>query len=245
LKRPAARFDVDRTRATDISHIYKSHLEAISSLWNDHCTALARRNAVERSVRHDLCVGPCSKPECAVWENIRHSKLNLPTRSNPTLPAHAFPATAAKQSATAPFMKFFCKGLTMMQLTRRFRSSGQRTPSEATHETIQGVSRSVLARLAALPMVVLAATILSACASSNTTSLINLPNGQTGFAVNCSGADADSSWASCYVQAGQACGATGYDIISKDNDEGGAAGGSVTNVVSANVKNRSMIVRCK
>lgn len=86
---------------------------------------------------------------------------------------------------------------------------------------------------------------LSACASSNTTSLINLPNGETGFAVNCSGADAGSSWASCYVQAGKACGATGYDIVSKDNDEGGAAGGGVTNVVSANVKNRSMIIRCK
>jgi hypothetical protein len=89
------------------------------------------------------------------------------------------------------------------------------------------------------------AVSLAGCASSNTTSLINLPNGQTGFAVNCSGADAASSWASCYVQAGKACGATGYDIVSKDNDEGGTAGGSVTNVVSANVKNRSMIVRCK
>ena len=100
-------------------------------------------------------------------------------------------------------------------------------------------------RFAALPAAVLLATGLGGCASSNTTSLINLPNGQTGFAVNCSGADAASSWASCYVQAGNACGATGYDIVSKDNDEGGMAGGSITNVVSANVTNRSMIVRCK
>ncbi|HYS64462.1 MAG TPA: hypothetical protein VEN30_11725 [Paraburkholderia sp.] len=98
---------------------------------------------------------------------------------------------------------------------------------------------------AALPAALLVGAALGGCASSNTTSLINLPNGQTGFAVNCSGADAASSWASCYVQAGKACGATGYDIVSKDNDEGGTAGGSVTNVVSANVKNRSMIVRCK
>lgn len=101
------------------------------------------------------------------------------------------------------------------------------------------------ARLTALPALVALAASLGACASSHTTSLINLPNGQTGFAVNCSGADADSSWASCYVQAGNACGATGYDIVSKDNEEGGPTGGSVTNVVSANVKNRSMIVRCK
>ena len=106
-------------------------------------------------------------------------------------------------------------------------------------------TRRGFARHAALPLAVLATVGLSACASSNTTSLINLPNGETGFAVNCSGADADSSWASCYVQAGQACGATGYDIISKDNDQGGPTGGGVTNVVTANVKNRSMIVRCK
>jgi hypothetical protein len=103
----------------------------------------------------------------------------------------------------------------------------------------------VVARVAPIAASAALLAILSACASSNTTSLINLPNGETGFAVNCSGADASSSWASCYVQAGKACGATGYDIVSKDNDEGGAAGGGVTNVVSANVKNRSMIIRCK
>ncbi|MDR5833754.1 hypothetical protein [Caballeronia sp. LZ034LL] len=91
----------------------------------------------------------------------------------------------------------------------------------------------------------LAVASLGACASSNDASLINLPDGQTGYAVNCSGADAGSSWASCYVLAGEKCGATGYDIVSKDNEEGGPTGGGITNVISANVKNRSMIVRCK
>jgi len=127
----------------------------------------------------------------------------------------------------------------MTQLRRAGRFNRLRTGA-----ALALVRRSALA--AALPAaVLLGAASLAGCASSNTTSLINLPNGQTGFAVNCSGADAASSWASCYVQAGKACGATGYDIVSKDNDEGGTAGGSVTNVVSANVKNRSMIVRCK
>jgi hypothetical protein len=126
----------------------------------------------------------------------------------------------------------------MTQLRRAGRLNLLRTSAALTL-----VRRTSLA--AALPAAVLLGAGLAGCASSNTTSLINLPNGQTGFAVNCSGADAASSWASCYVQAGKACGATGYDIVSKDNDEGGAAGGSVTNVVSANVKNRSMIVRCK
>jgi hypothetical protein len=98
--------------------------------------------------------------------------------------------------------------------------------------------------IAAAGALTLAAS-LGACASANNASLINLPDGQTGYAVNCSGADASSSWGSCYVLAGKACGASGYDIVSKDNEEGGPTGGGITNVVSANVKNRSMIVRCK
>ncbi|MDR5854403.1 hypothetical protein P9239_12000 [Caballeronia sp. LZ062] len=100
-------------------------------------------------------------------------------------------------------------------------------------------------RAATIGAAVLAIASLGACASSNEASLIHLPDGQTGYAVNCSGADAGSSWASCYVLAGKACGATGYDIVSKDNEEGGPTGGGITNVISANVKNRSMIVRCK
>ncbi|MGF6899683.1 hypothetical protein P3T22_000925 [Paraburkholderia sp. GAS348] len=128
------------------------------------------------------------------------------------------------------------KGNITMHFMTQLRRSSRFRPSSAA---------LALVRRASLPAALLLGAGLAGCASSNTTSLINLPNGQTGFAVNCSGADAASSWASCYVQAGNACGATGYDIVSKDNDEGGAAGGSVTNVVSANVKNRSMIVRCK
>lgn len=125
----------------------------------------------------------------------------------------------------------------MKYLTRRLRRSAPLSVALSA-----SLSAATL-RVAAL--VAVSAVALAGCASSNTTSLINLPNGETGFAVNCSGADAGSSWASCYVQAGKACGAGGYDIVSKDGDEGGAAGGGVTNVVSANVKNRSMVVRCK
>jgi hypothetical protein len=88
------------------------------------------------------------------------------------------------------------------------------------------------------------AASVSGCASSNDASLIHLPDGQSGYAVNCSGADAGTSWASCYVMAGEKCGPSGYIIVSKDNEEGGPTGGSITNVVSANVKNRSMVVRC-
>ncbi|RDK03681.1 hypothetical protein [Paraburkholderia lacunae] len=129
-----------------------------------------------------------------------------------------------------------------MHFMTHLRRSGRFRPRRAA---LARLASRLVCLSAALPAAVLLSAGLGGCASSNTASLINLPNGQTGFAVNCSGADAASSWASCYVQAGKACGATGYDIVSKDSDEGGTAGGSITNVVSANVKNRSMIVRCK
>jgi len=128
----------------------------------------------------------------------------------------------------------------MKQFAQRLHPLGQLRAGMTASAVVRG-----FVRIGALPAAALLVGGLSGCASSNTTSLIHLPNGETGFAVNCSGADASSSWASCYVQAGQACGPTGYDIISKDNEQGGAAGGSVTNVVSANVKNRSMVIRCK
>ncbi|REG59384.1 hypothetical protein B0G80_2136 [Paraburkholderia sp. BL6669N2] len=80
---------------------------------------------------------------------------------------------------------------------------------------------------------------------SSTTTMTYLPSGDTGFAINCSGSDASSSWAECYKQAGQVCGNYGYDVVSKDVDNGATAGGTVGGIFGANVKNRSMVVRCK
>jgi hypothetical protein len=80
---------------------------------------------------------------------------------------------------------------------------------------------------------------------SSTTTMTYLPSGDTGFAINCSGSDASSSWAECYKQAGQVCGNYGYDVVSKDVDNGATAGGSVAGIFGANVKNRSMVIRCK
>jgi hypothetical protein len=89
-----------------------------------------------------------------------------------------------------------------------------------------------------------AALLMTAC---DTTSMKRtyLPSGDVGFTVNCSGDSSDSSWAACYKQAGEACGAYGYEVVSKDGDGGAPAGGSLGGVISSNVKNRSMLVRCK
>ncbi|SAK56164.1 hypothetical protein AWB83_01744 [Caballeronia ptereochthonis] len=133
----------------------------------------------------------------------------------------------------------------MKEHGRRMRRISARAAHAGASRDMSRASRMSWLRAAALGAAALAVASLGACASSNDASLINLPDGQTGYAVNCSGADAGSSWASCYVLAGKKCGATGYDIVSKDNEEGGPTGGGITNVISANVKNRSMIVRCK
>ncbi|GGD67451.1 hypothetical protein GCM10010985_22280 [Caballeronia grimmiae] len=84
---------------------------------------------------------------------------------------------------------------------------------------------------------------LGGCAHNAT--MTYLPSGDTGFAINCSGGDASTSWAACYKQAGEVCGAYGYDVISKDADSGATAGGSVAGIFGANIKNRSMVIRCK
>ena len=86
--------------------------------------------------------------------------------------------------------------------------------------------------------------VLAGC-STNSSELVHLPDGQSGFAINCSGAGSGSGWSECYQKAGDACGASGYDIVSKDNDDGAAGGGGLTSLATANVKSRSMVVRCK
>jgi hypothetical protein len=86
---------------------------------------------------------------------------------------------------------------------------------------------------------------LVAGCSTNSINRTYLPSGDVGFSVNCSGDSSESSWAECYKKAGEACGSYGYDVISKDEDGGAPSGGSLGGVLSANVKNRSLVVKCK
>jgi hypothetical protein len=86
--------------------------------------------------------------------------------------------------------------------------------------------------------------LLAAGCSTNSMNRTYLPSGDVGFTINCSGDSSDSNWGECYKKAGEACGNYGYDVISKDQDNG-AAGGTLAGVFSANVKNRSLVVKCK
>jgi len=99
------------------------------------------------------------------------------------------------------------------------------------------------AATAAVMAAALTALALAGCADSAKRTY--LPSGDTGFAINCSGGDASTSWAECYKKAGEMFGSYGYDVVSKDVDNGATSGGTVAGIFGANVKNRSMVIRCK
>lgn len=94
-------------------------------------------------------------------------------------------------------------------------------------------------------VLVCAGLLLTLGGCANSAKLTYLPNGNTGFAINCSGSDASSGWGDCYKQASDACGAYGYDVVSKDDEKGATSGGSLIGVFGANIKNRSMVIQCK
>jgi hypothetical protein len=103
----------------------------------------------------------------------------------------------------------------------------------------------VITTMRILVLVSALATIAALPACSSTSQMTYLPNGDVGFAINCSGSDATSTWAQCYESAGKACGAYGYEVISKDEDKGATSGGTALGLFGANVRNRSLVVRCK
>ncbi|SAL25988.1 hypothetical protein AWB69_01940 [Caballeronia udeis] len=105
------------------------------------------------------------------------------------------------------------------------------------------VCATTLGKVTATAAVMVAALALAGCA--NSAKMTYLPSGDTGFAINCSGGDASTSWAECYKKAGEMCGSYGYDVVSKDVDNGATSGGTVAGIFGANVKNRSMVIRCK
>lgn len=63
-------------------------------------------------------------------------------------------------------------------------------------------------RLLALPGIVALALTTASCSTQHAT---YAPDGRRGFSITCGGYL--SSWSSCLVKAGRACGAKGYDVI--------------------------------
>lgn len=84
---------------------------------------------------------------------------------------------------------------------------------------------------------------LAALASCTTWKTIVLPNGNTGYTVDCSGTDL--SWSHCYQKAGRAC-PHGYDITERsDQHSGKVVPGNLFGLLGGSVQDRSMLIQCK
>jgi hypothetical protein len=93
---------------------------------------------------------------------------------------------------------------------------------------------------------------LSGCVSS---APLYTAAGQKGHVINCTPgwnhgivgaiANANTAWGDCLKQAGEICGARGYDVLERVGEEGASAvanryGGSATTT-----NNRTMVIQCK
>lgn len=84
------------------------------------------------------------------------------------------------------------------------------------------------------------ALVLSGCAASHQTVM---PDGSRGLSINCSGSAL--SWNQCYEKAGDKC-PHGYNIVSKDGDNGNASFGAGGGWAAGGVSNtRTLLVTCK
>lgn len=89
-------------------------------------------------------------------------------------------------------------------------------------------------------MTIAAVLGLAACATTKT---VYLPDGRQGHSIVCSGAAL--SWDLCYAKAGEICQANGYDIISKDGEQGSSITGTQYGVFGSTTANRSLLIACK
>src|SRR4051812_3774484 len=82
--------------------------------------------------------------------------------------------------------------------------------------------------------------VLAGCATSDD---VYLPDGRTGYTINCSGSAL--SWDLCYSKAGEICQAKGYEIVAKDGEQGATVAGTQYGVFGNTTANRSLMIACK
>lgn len=91
-----------------------------------------------------------------------------------------------------------------------------------------------------LALTICLAALVSGCVAPKR---IRLPDGNQGYAITCNGSARTWNW--CYEQAGKACGAAGYDVLTQDGEQ--SPNGVATQygaMIGSNVT-RSMLIRCK
>lgn len=81
--------------------------------------------------------------------------------------------------------------------------------------------------------------IVAGCAVSKET---YLADGTAGHSIDCSGSAL--TWGDCYEKAGDLCGANGYDVITRDGEDGASLAATGGTVYGSSLMKRSMLVRC-
>ena len=82
-------------------------------------------------------------------------------------------------------------------------------------------------------------SLLVGCA---TVSQTFLPSGEQGYSITCSGSAL--TWGHCYEKAGAICGAKGYTIVTKSDEQGSAVGGGQSGFYGGTAFSRNMLIRC-
>ena len=88
-------------------------------------------------------------------------------------------------------------------------------------------------------MVLFAMSLLAGCA---TVSQTYLPSGEKGYSITCSGSAL--TWGHCYEKAGDLCGAKGYTVVTKSDEQGSVVGGGQTGFYGGSTFQRNMLIRC-
>jgi len=82
--------------------------------------------------------------------------------------------------------------------------------------------------------------LLGGCASASQT---YTPSGKLGHSINCSGGAL--SWGQCFEKAGEICGARGYDVIDRSDQQGSNLVANRYGLYGGTLMNRSMLIACK
>ncbi|WP_243039255.1 hypothetical protein [Dyella sedimenti] len=89
-------------------------------------------------------------------------------------------------------------------------------------------------------ILVVSSVTVAGCATSSKT---YGPDGREAYTIGCSGAALD--WGLCYKKAGDICGSAGYDVVSKNGEQGAVAGGGNGSFFGGTTASRSLVVECK
>ena len=89
-------------------------------------------------------------------------------------------------------------------------------------------------------LAIVGCAILASCATVHES---YTADGNKAYTLNCSGTA--RGWDKCLTAAGDLCGKSGYRVLDRASEDGGAIGGSSSGFFGAHTQERSMMIECK